>query len=594
MWNLLFAAALAVEPGDPIDRAAGLHLSARGLANLGQAVASVVPTGLDISAVETEFACDPTDADPLAFSLPSLHAGIVADAVELIPQDGQLLLRLDLGLTLEAADVAVSGNCTFLLRDVDYTCRVEAGLVEPIDLVVEIPVGLGLTPEGAIDATVGALAVQVGPIDNPLAGCRRLVDLFDTLSVLSLDSADTDTSNPAFFTELVWGFLAPELEAIPADLELALEDALAVLPIVQPLDLLGTTMEIELFPTALWIDPDGLFVGLGASVYAPWDPTCVPGDAPPAGPDAPSVAWPALADTAYGAGQVPYDAALFLGHGFVEHLGFVAWQAGLLCLDVGELSPIPLGTSLLGNLFGPTFQALFPVDQPTTMRIDAETPPEVFFPSDAALELALPGLGLDVYTALDGREDRVCRTGIDAVLGLGVEITDGALQLALDVDPARWTFVEERPDVLGPGFSAGVATGLPAILGGILTPDLLPAFALPAWQGIGVGGVEVAPAADGRWQGLFLTLDAAAAEPIVLEGCAAGCDGGQVDAGLDLGAALGCADDAGCAGCAGDGAGCEDTGCAAAGRGGLGRTIAVVAAMVVVAIRRRREPARRG
>ncbi|HMV65260.1 MAG TPA: hypothetical protein PKA64_00320 [Myxococcota bacterium] len=587
MLILWLPLAAATAPGDPIDLAAAVHVSQAGLNHLAAGVAGVLPTGIDIQGVSTSFACDPSDADPLAFSLPSLHAGLTTDAVRIQPTAGGLHLTIDLGLSLTADDVAVSGSCTFLLRDVDYTCNVQAGAPRPIDLRLDIDIDLDLAPDGAFDATVTALDYTLGPIANPLFGCRRLRDFFDTLSVLGLDSADTATSNPQFFTGLVEGFIDPELEALPAELETALEDALTFLPLTTSVDLLGAPLDVELYATALRIDANGLLIGLGATLDAPWDPTCAydgepDAPIPPEGPPLTARGWPALGNTAYGEGALPYDAALFISHDLVEQASYVVWQAGLLCMDVGELSPIPLGTGLLGTMLGDTFRELFPGDGDARLLLTGDAPPSVDFPDDAVVELGLDGLSLDVYAALDARDTRTCSTGIDALATLGVGIDAGALTLDLGIDPATWSFTEHNHELLPEGYSDGLKTGLPSILDGILTPDLLPAIPLPAWQGIGVGGVTTLPAPDGAWQGLFLTLDTAQVEPIVIEGCSAGCDG--TDAGLDLGAVLGCSDDAGCGGCSGD-TGCEGTGCSQ-GRGAA--RVWTITGAIVLALRRRR------
>jgi hypothetical protein len=592
MLTLWLSLARATAPGEPIDLAAALHVSQAGLDHLATGVAGVFPTALDVAGVATTFACDPADADPLAFSLPALHAGLTTDAVRITPTAGGLHLTLDLGLTLQAEDVAVSGSCTFLLRDVDYTCTIEAGVNAPIDVRLDIDLDLSLRDDGTFDATVTTLDYALGPIANPLAGCRRLRDFFDSLSVLSLDSADTANTNPQFFTGLIEGFIDPELETLPADLEAAVEDALTFLPLVTSIDLLGAPLDIELYATALRIDATGLFIGLGATLDAPWDPTCVSDgedDAgeliPPEGPELTVRSWPELGNTAYGKGALPYDAALFLGRDFVEQAGFVAWQSGVFCMDVAELSPIPLGTGLLGTMLGDTFQELLPDDGPATLLLNGDEPPTVDFPADTVLELGLGGLGLDVIAPLDARDTTICSTGIDALATLGVGITDGALTLDLGIDPAQWQFTERSNELLPAGYSAGLKTGLPAILDGILTPDLLPTIPLPAWQGIGVGGVTVQPSDDGAWQGLFLTVDVDQPQPIVLEGCSSGCDG--TDAGLDLEAALGCGDDSSCGGCSGEDATCADSGCSLHGRG-VARLWVISAAVALVMLRRRR------
>ena len=83
--------------------------------------------------------------------------------------------------------------------------------------------------------------------------------------------------------------------------------------------------------------------------------------------------------------------------------------------------------------------------------------------------------------------------------------------------------------------------------------DLLPSFAVPTYQGLGLEGIWWQPDASGQWLGGYATLSVDQVEPIELPGCegvSLGCDGGSVN--YDWQSALGCDGSSGCGG-----SGCE-------------------------------------
>jgi hypothetical protein len=529
MIPLLLGTALAALPGDPVDQAAALHVSADGLNRVAGGVAGILPAGLTIPSFDGEFACDPNDAVPLQFGLADLDVDLVVDSATLVPSDGRLDLDIDLGL-IATADTAVTGSCTFLLQNIDQACDLSLGVPTPIDLTLHVGIALALDPDGTFDATVDDVSYDLAAIPNPLSNCA-IANVFDSL----MDPALTPTG-PFLITNLVRDALDPAIGDLATTLEAPLEDALAFLPLVTSLDLLGAPLDVELYASELTIDDSGLLIGLGATIDAPWDPTCVndgfdDDGAPiqPEGPDPAADTWPPVGNTAFDSGATPYDAAVLLNADFVDAALYTVWQAGLLCVDVPELSPLDITTDLLGTLFGADYQALYPETAEADLFLSSDAPPKASFSDDAVLGLALKGLHLDTYSALEHRKARICRTDIDAVAALDADLADGTLALNLELDPSGWTFSEPTHDILPPGYADGLSSGLPTLIGGLLPTDLLPAIPLPAFQGIGVGDLVVEPTADGQWQGLFLTLDVNP-EPIVIEGCEGGCnDSGGLD-----------------------------------------------------------------
>jgi hypothetical protein len=581
MWTLLYGTALA---SVSVDQAAAVHLSNQGLQGVVEGLAGVLESGIAVGATSVAFQCDPGDEIPLTLAFDALDLYLVADEVSASVVEGAIVLHLDLGLLVDGPDVQLTGDCLGLLRDVDQTCDLLLGDPEPVDLVVDVRMGLSLGPDGAVDATVEGFSSSLGTLPNPFDDCV-LADIFDLLPLLS------DPPNDRFFSDLAAQYIDPALEGLGPSLETALEDAFTALPIVLPVELLGSTLTLELAPTAIEVNAGGVLIGLGLTASAPWDEACVPGEAddqgvvgPPPAPPLTGAGWPAMDGTVWGAGG--YDAAVLLSKDAVDQLLYEVWQSGLLCVDVASLSPLPIGTSLLGAVYGDGLRALFPTDQPTTLRLAAASPPGASF-DEGLVALTLDGLTLELFSELDSREANVARTAMQAEASLDAALVDGTLALSLALDPAGWTFDEVDDHLLPVGYSVSLGAGLPVLLDTFLPADLLPSVVLPALQGIGVGALEVAPSPDGQWHGVFLALDLSSPEPLVIEGCEGGCDEG-----VDLGASLGCADDSGCGGCGGEegcDSSCEGGSCTVNSRG-AGRVGAVVVVLLTALLRRRRGP----
>ena len=559
------AHAATLAPGETLPNALGLHVSNGGLDNLAGALAGVVPESFEEDSIAGEFECDAGDASPLGYAINGLVANIEVTDSQLVASDGRLDLTLKLALTATADEVLITGDCTFLFKDLDQSCGLDIADSDPIE--VELHVGMSMALDdttGAVDVTVDDLSYDLGTIGNPLHDCG-FATVVDALLGL----------NPDFLSDLIATFVDPLLEDLPATLETSLEDALGSLNIETSLAVLNANLSLKLAPSELDLTDSGLFLGFGASVATDTIADCADfGE----GSELSSDGWPAIGETAWDSGGYPYDAALLLNKDFVDHLLWNVWASGAFCGDLSNLVDLPLDTEFVGGLYGESFSAYFPESEPVKLVLQSPVQPTTRFDEDPALFIDINSLGIDTAAPLDGRWARMCQVGVDGYISLDPNITSESFAPILTVDTEAFTFSEPYNELLDPGYSDGIAELLPTLLGSLLPDDLLPTVTLPTWQGIGLESVEWIPSDDGQWQGGFVTLKTDAVEPLEIDGCS-GCSG---DGGGDP---LGCSD-----------SGCSDSGCdsgsscSTSGRPNVasGRIALISALLALYGTRRRR------
>lgn len=567
MLTLLLSTALGatLPSGEPLDNAAALHLSEGGLDNLGTALEGVLPSSIDEALIEGEFECD-SSGDPLAYSISNLSLGIQNQDVSIDTSSGSLLVTIDLELTASADSVTFTGDCTSLLSDLEQDCGMEISSSDPIKVQLILDIGMELTDEGAVDATVNEVSYAFDPIPNPLNDCA-IATVFDALLAL----------NPELFNDLIATFLDPTLADIGPQIETALEDAFGSLQIATELPLGASTVSLELYPSELKIDDDGLFLGFGSVTAIDTMGDCADfGDGSPMS----SEGWPATGETAWDEGGLPYDAAILLNKDFMDSVLWHVWASGMLCANVADLADLPLDTDFLGNLYGESFQELFPEPQSVELTLEAPSQPTTRFSDDYPIYVDIADLGLNTASTLDARMTRVCAVGIDGSIALDVGLTATELAPEIVVDPSTFIYSDAYSELLDPGYSEGVASLLSTVLTSFLPDDLLPVVTLPTWQGIGVKDVVWQPTDDGQWQGGFITLNTEDVTPLEISGCG-GCAGG--DTGGSTTDILGCSDTT---------SGCSDSGCSGGSgcaTGGLAQgRLAMIGALLALLIRRRR------
>jgi hypothetical protein len=563
---------------DPVPNAVGVHVSAEGLRHLGAAVAGLAPTSFPVGAITGAFACD--DAAPdnvLALDMDPLEVRIHVDGIDLDPNVGRLDITVTGAIDSTAASLRVVGDCD-PLADLDETCAVQ---LPTTGFTARIGMQLGLV-DGAIDAVVDTVSLELPPIVSPVEGCTFASAVGAMLG-----------QNPNAITDLILAQVEGSLEDLGPTLEVALEDGLGGLALSTSLSLGEGEVLLALAPSTLQLDDNGLLLGLGATVSPSVVSTCVPAAVPPAT----DAAWPELAGLAPD-GALTYDAAAVVNAQFVDQVLLAAYESGALCVDGTALGGLSLSTGLFDALLGESWTSLFPEAKPLDLRVAPLVPPTVRFEADGApIRIDLNGLPVRMYALLDGRMTRAMGIALDGAIGVSVPYGDGVLAPALDLSVPSLRLREESHELLAEGYSEALESLLPTILGGVLPADLLPSLGVPTMYGIGLEGLWWFPAGDGSWLGGYAVLSADGVEPIELAGCEGGtlgCDGFQGDSGLDLESALGCTDSSG--GCGADGCstdgGCSSDSCSDGGSTGCAvvpvRPFLAVGVLLLAARRRRR------
>ncbi len=345
MMLLLIAAAHAL---DPIPQALGVHLSRDGLDRLGQGIAQLAPRELSIGATAGELACDEAAPDDLLrYSLDGLLVGIHISDVELRPSAGRLDLYLRGTLDSSEGSLTVTGSCS-VLQDLAEVCRVELPVTS-----LEAHIGLSLTLTGGVaDAVVDIVSVDLSPIGNPLGDC-----------LLSSAIGTLLGQNPEAISGLLLSLIEPSLADLAGSLEAPIEDAFSSLTLSTPLSLGDATLLLDIAPSALQIDDEGLMLGLSAAITGDTASDCVP----PADPPPVDGGWPPITGTAPD-GALTYDAAILVNKQLVDALLYTVWQSGMLCLSVQDAGSITLDTDLFAPVFGDDWAALFPQSRPVTLQ----------------------------------------------------------------------------------------------------------------------------------------------------------------------------------------------------------------------------------
>lgn len=535
-------AAVAAEVGAPVNEALAIHLTNGGLDTIGRAVAGVLPPAIEVLDSGGTIECAESDAQPLDWELGALDLLVSIDEVAMTTESGRLQLDLYMTLGSTESTLAVLGDCT-VITDLDETCGVELPTT-----ALRASFGLGISEsEGVFDVVVDSTELYVSPVGNPLSDCTFASAIGTVLA-----------QDPELISNLLLSFVEPELSGLGPTIEEALEDGLNSLNIATSLDLLGTSLDLEIYPSLLELEGQGLVLGLGAEVVPGAVSDCVDSSAGSVLYDS---GWPAFSETA-GDSALPVDASILVGADFLDHTLYTVWATGLLCIDAGALLEenlgIPLGTGFLGGLVGEPFQELFPEDQPATLSLRAPTPPVSQFSDDGVpIEIVVEDLELDLYSEVDFRQARIFRATASGEIGLDVGLDGSTLTPALVFDEPPFALRETYSELLPPGYAVGLEGLIGTALGAVLPDDLLPTVELPLPLGIGLDALLFVPTDSGDWQGGHVLIDTSSVEPIELGGCSLdgfGCDGGgSTGIELDFETILGCSGD--------DALGCGDAGC---------------------------------
>ena len=105
LWFLSTAAAQTLYPGEALDEAVLVHITAGGFQHLGDLVEAALPREIPATGIAGDYACSEDEA--LSYVLEDTALLFTVQAVELTP--GQERLDLDITLTLVVAKVPHHG-----------------------------------------------------------------------------------------------------------------------------------------------------------------------------------------------------------------------------------------------------------------------------------------------------------------------------------------------------------------------------------------------------------------------------------------------------------------------------------------------------
>ena len=585
-------------PGDPVDPAIAVDITADGLNALDGLVGGLVPSEIPVPPIAQSDRA-PEDCINLLFtsvcwipwayslSVTNFAAGIGIDALDFELREDEIALtaRVTVNIASEgdpgiidyaakAADVSLFG-IQLTLIDLEGTCLVH---LPPTPLTIDTAIGLKLdwpTP------TEPVVTVDVAPVDVSLdlSGLEIrdcfLGDLLDFVDAVNgFLGAIFSFDIYQILVDFVEPLLNDTIQGFLGDLESTIQGLFTDLVIEQELDLLGATVPIRIAPDNLVVRPEAIRFTLEGAIGAPGNPAACVAPYGITGSLATGAGVPELgsgpAELAHAVGAVGDD-------DLVNQALFALWYEGVLCFRLdssGSLPidlPIPLDTSLLRLLGAADFDPLFPQPKPIALATRPRRPPEASIGADGALAVTLEELGLDLYAELDGRMARMVGLELGADVGAGVLFDDqaGTLGVAVDLD-ADALAVEVLYNELAPTASAGIESGFRGLFGTLVGPLLGGVldglvFPLPTIGDVGLSDVQIAGAGPGAdWLGVYAGLG-----PVAYEGS------GDLLTG-------GCSGEGGCAG------GCAGGGCAGGGCNQGGPSPLVWALPLLFVLRRRR------
>ncbi len=552
MVLLLSGVASAALPiGTTLDPAITVDVSAEGLSSLELLVADFLPPSIplpEIHEADFEETCIDLIFDEFCWNwyeyqldVYGLDASVQLTTLDIRPSDG--FLEVDVVLTANVATPSAPGTVYAFLEVIDVISLTEdcdvwldpTPIAASTTMLVELVQDPGLPPRidvslrpMSIDLDISGLRVQNCTIGDILDFVDAVNDF--TSSFLSFDLYD-----------FVAGAAEPLVEGLVNDLLPAIEEplneALANVAISETFDLGGSSLIVDIAPSALEITPAGMHIDIAGSIApaARIPHPCVRKYRPDGSLDTPGAPW-GLGD------WPPGDAGLLqlqVDDDLINQALWSVWYGGLLCIEVSDDSgldlPIPIDTSLLGLLAGDAYDDLFPVAGPLVIATRPTLPPTARLDGIHDIELVLDGFGLDMLAELDGRLTRVA--GLELIADAGADLnfdgTTGMLAAELDIGAEAIqldvVFNDLRPETsadIEDGLRGLVETLVPSLIGGLVS-DL--AFPLPSIEGLGLSALIISASGEqGDQLGIVADVgpvpydNAADAEG----GCGGGCDAG--------------------------------------------------------------------
>jgi hypothetical protein len=541
------------------DTAVAIHISEYGLAKVSDAIQKIIPSEITISAGSGYFECG--DNTTLNYELADTTIYLGLDDVSFTTQDNQLFLDIYGTMGSNQSTMYTQGECS-IFSDIDEECLIQIPTTA-FDLSIDITLDF---QEGQLTVMSGEPIFNLTPIPSPIEDCL-LADAVGT--VLG--------QNERFISDLIIQEIEPTIQDFPVDIENALGDALEGLSFSTQTELLAAELNIELFPTKIQTENDGLTIGLGATTSVNQSANCVDTSNYPPPTD---VQWPTFNGIAIDS-DLQYDAGVFLGRHFVDQILYLAWSSGALCLDVADLTGLTLTGEAVGGFFGEETAELLG-STPVQMFLAPNTPPQTIFDDDQPpIIVMLNDFELNLHGIIEERTTRILSIDVDAQIDIFADLLENKITLDLPLTEDSFWISEDYSDFLAAGYSEGVPSLFQLALNSF-APEL-PSIPIPTILGVEMSNLIWLPSNNQDWQGGYVFLNTDNVETIPIAGCNAdilgcGSEGPTID--LDIETLIGCDEVS---------QGCDDSSC---NQGGpikipAGRIFALLLVCIGFVIRRK-------
>ena len=524
-------------PGEPVENGIIADITPAGLDFIESLAPSLVPAEMPLDPIvmsqEIYWECD------LDLTVGNMIVHLELNSIDVVPQTDTL--RIDINLDVW---ISTEWDPTYIDMDFDgWTCLMWDQTCYMWTDVITVTATMYISME-IIDPGNGDppyLEATVPPVTHNL-------DSALTSNNIVLDGCDLATINEvlAFFgldlVDLIIGEAAGELfafieEDLPTTIEEALEDAFDSATISEEMDVLGTTVTIDLVPNDVQIAAEGIRLAFNGAFDAPLAACIEQYD--PGGSSFTDGPAPILD------GAATYHAGAFLSDDLINAALYTFWRGGILCyvVDPAEMG-FPLDTSFLALMANEEdrweLERLWFGDSETiAIRTVPKNVPTVDFNGANDLILGMEDLGLEFYAFTQDRLSRVMTVDVDVDAGMDIVAPgDGSIAVEVSVDTADLSplvsyneFVPDLNEQIEQNFNDIMSGLLDTILDGFLS-DLT--FGPMLMMGIGLSGLDIAPAGTNNdWLGAYATIDILDPEGMGDIGCTeeggVGCDSGCED-----------------------------------------------------------------
>ncbi len=496
------------EPGATIDDAAMADVTPDGFSALGGLVGAILPEQLEVG--------DQTGTESLLCDLNyaiydmwiSMALPTDRTAIQVTPGNGYLDIALDFDVWVnDASDpfqMFMEVDCSWF--SFDDTCY---GHIDPFSAKLDMRLYLEVVDDGfgntSLDATIDSFSINYDDLqgeDITLEDCS-IGTLEEWLGYIGLSLYD-------YIIDLASGYLDSSVEDMLPDIETTIEDAFASASIDEEIDLLGTTLRIELQPSDIIIQPSGMRLVMEGSMNAGEQALCI-ADVDPGGSLATTATAPEIGAAPTGIWP-DFHAALLLSDDIANQALYALWRSGLLCFSLDEsFSSFDMDTSLLTMLGTDAFDELFPEPAPLIIETRPESVPQVEYLGAHDIDVDLQELGLDFYGELDSRQALLVGLDVDGPLGVDVGWDSGTGEVGASIDVSALDLSVRSCEIV-PEARVEIEEALPDLIGTIMDTflgDQLSALStvLPTYEGVGVTDIDMASASsDGNWLGAYTKL----------------------------------------------------------------------------------------